>query len=74
MYVGFIPRIRYLQEMSEFEFRICLLIKIGIKVSDMARLTNHSNESVSSVRRRLYEKIHKRKGTPKELDNFIISL
>ena len=74
LYVGFIPRIRYLQEMSEFEFRICLLIKIGIKVSDMARLTNHSNESVSSVRRRLYEKIHKRKGTPKELDNFIISL
>lgn len=74
LYVGFIPKIRYLQEMSEFEFRICLLIKIGIKVSDMARLTNHSNESVSSVRRRLYEKVYKKKGTPGDFDDFILSL
>ena len=74
LYVGFIPRLRYLREMSDFEFRVCLLIKIEIKISDIARLTTHSIESISSVRRRLYEKIHKKKGTPKEWDDFILSL
>ena len=74
LYVGFIPRLRYLREMSDFEFRVCLLIKIEIKISDIARLTTHSIESISSVRRRLYEKIHKKKGTPKDWDDFILSL
>ena len=42
--------------------------------ADMARLTNHSRESISATRRRLYEKVFKRKGKPKLWDKFIMDL
>lgn len=74
IYKGFAERLFQIHRVSELELRICLLIKIGISPKDMARLTNHSRESITSVRRRLYEKFFGRKGTPQQWDEFIDSL
>lgn len=60
--------------LSLFEYRVCLLIKINIQPIDIGKLTEHSKESISSTRRRLYEKVFHIKGAPKDWDDFIYSL
>ena len=73
-YEGFSENLCKLHRFSEYEFQICLLIKIKIPPADMAKLTNHTKESISATRRRLYEKVFSEKGNPKLWDDFILSL
>lgn len=73
-YSGFSGNLRKLHRLSKHEFRVCLLIKINIFPADMAKLTNHTKESISATRRRLYEKVFLEKGNPKQWDDFILSL
>ena len=61
-------------EMSLIELRICYLIKISVKVTDMAKILGRSKPSVSSSRKRLYKKIKGEDGTPNELDELIADL
>lgn len=60
--------------MSLIELRICYLIKISVKVTDMAKILGRSKPSVSSSRKRLYKKIKGEDGTPNELDELIAGL
>lgn len=60
--------------MSLIELRICYLIKISVKVTDMAKILGRSKPSVSSSRKRLYKKIKGEDGTPNELDELITDL
>ena len=60
--------------MSLMELRICYLIKISIKVTDMAKILGRSKSSVSSSRTRLYKKMKGEEGTPNELDELIADL
>ena len=60
--------------MSLIELRICYLIKISVKVTDMAKILGRSKPSVSSSRKRLYKKIKGEDGTPNELDELIADL
>lgn len=73
-YRGFSENLRKLHEFSQYEFRVCLLIKINILPVDMAKFTHHTKEAISATRRRLYEKVFLEKGTPKQWDEFILSL
>lgn len=73
-YEGFSENLHKLHRFSKYEFHICLLIKINIPPADMAKLTNHTKESISATRRRLYEKVFSEKGSPKLWDDFILSL
>lgn len=73
-YKGFTSKLFQICKLSKHELHICLLIKIEVLPKDMARLTNHSRESITSVRRRLYEKFFGQKGTPQQWDEFIESL
>lgn len=59
---------------SDFERQISILIKLGMSPSDIAHLTCHSKEAISSVRRRLYKKVFNETGSPKQWDEFILSL
>lgn len=59
---------------SEFEYHLCLLIRLGIRPVDMAELTAHTKESMTSARRRMYEKVFRKKGTPKDWDEIVSSL
>ena len=50
------------------------LLSNNISPIDIAKLTMHSKEAITSNRRRLYEKVFGKKGTPKDWDSFILSL
>ena len=55
--------------------RLCMLIKLQFSPMDIVRLTGRKKETVSSARRRLFEKIFQRKCTSiAEFDEFIRSL
>ena len=56
-YNGFKENLYDIYNLSLFEYRVCLLIKINIQPIDIGKLTEHSKESISSTRRRLYEKV-----------------
>lgn len=73
-YEGFTGKLLQSCQISRHELYICLLIKIHVPPKDMAKLTSHSRESITSVRRRLYEKFFGQKGTPQLWDEFIDSL
>lgn len=57
--------------MSLMELRICYLIKISIKVTDMAKILYRSKSSVSSARTRLYKKLTGKDGNPNDLDKLV---
>ena len=59
---------------SEFEYHLCLLIRLGMRPVDMAELTAHTKESVTATRRRMYEKVFRKKGTPSDWDEIILPL
>ena len=63
-YNGFKENLYDIYNLSLFEYRVCLLIKINIQPIDIGKLTEHSKESISSTRRRLYEKVFHIKGAP----------
>lgn len=71
-YNNFTQRLRNLYPaISEQEMHLALLGKIGIAPSGMARITVRSKQAITSARKALYEKVHKKLGTPKEWDEFI---
>lgn len=73
-YKGFTENLRKLCELNDHEYHVCLLIKINKSPMDIAKLTAHSKEAITSTRRRLYEKVFCKKGSPKDWDDFIFSL
>ena len=74
IYKDFTENICKLCKLNEHEYHICLLIKINKSPIDIAKLTAHSKEAITSTRRRLYEKVFRKKGSPKDWDDFIHSL
>lgn len=73
-YPRFENTLRGAMGLSEHEYRITLLIKIGMQPIEIARFVNRSKEAVSSTRRRLYERLFGRKGTGKDWDKFVDTL
>lgn len=60
--------------LSETELRICMLIKMEVSPSNMAKLLALSNSSVTQIRLRLQHKVFNGQGTAKDWDNFVLSL
>lgn len=60
--------------LSQIEYRVCLLIKIRTSPSEIAAVLKREPSSISSMRGRLYHKIFNSKGGAKEWDEFIMSL
>ena len=58
-------------QLKKQELRVCLLLKAGFSPINIALLTAHSRQSISSTRRRLYERTFMEKGTPSQWDEFI---
>lgn len=75
IYIGFESKVHnFISGISRQEYRVCMLIKIGIRPTFIALLTNHSRAAINSTRSRLYEKAYKKKATPSEWDDVIRSL
>lgn len=60
--------------LKQNELRVCLLVKARVANSDIATLLCLGANSVSTIRTRLFEKIHNRKGRTKDFDDFILKL
>ena len=74
IYPNFREKLTSLTPMNNFEYQVCLLLKIGVKPSEIASLTAHSRESVTASRRRLYEKAMKKSGKPSDWDALVTIL
>ncbi len=66
--------LRELSPLSDIEWRVCQLLKLGFSPSQIAQLASRSPEAISSIRRRLYAKVFQKKGSPADWDTFIESL
>ena len=73
-YNGFLKRVEDLCPLNWQERNLCLLLKAGFSPSNIAILTAHSKQSISSTRSRLYERSFLEKGTPSQWDEFILSI
>jgi tetratricopeptide (TPR) repeat protein len=60
--------------LSRHEYRVCMLIRCGIKMSDMASLLSCTKSSISKSRTRLHEKVFGEGGNAKDFDEFVNSL
>jgi hypothetical protein len=60
--------------LSEFEYDVCLLIKIQISASSIAKLKNCTPALITQTRKNIYKKLFKNKGRADELDEYILSL
>ena len=74
VYPNFREKLTSLTPMNAHEYHVCLLLKIGIKPSAIAKLTAHSAEAISSSRRRLYERAMKKSGKPSDWDALVTIL
>ena len=61
-------------KLSSYEFRISILVKTKFTPTEIARLTNHSDASVSMTRARLHKKLTSNNGRASDWDKFIYSL
>ena len=73
IYPGFKQRL-LAKKLSEQEYHICLLTKIGAAPADIARLTCKDRAAISNARSRLYKKFFGQKGNGEAWDEFIRSL
>ena len=71
----FTNNLMLLHQFSDIELKVTLLVKCGFLPKDIAYITMRSKESVTSIRRRLTQKVLKTNPpTPKEWDDFVNSL
>ncbi len=61
-------------ELSESEYRVCMLIKMEVAPSTMAQLLAMGKSSISQMRLRMQRKANDGKGSGKDWDNFVQSL
>lgn len=59
---------------SEQEYRICVLIKMGVSPSMMSSLLATSKSNITQSRQRMQQKVFNGRGTAKDWDRFILSL
>lgn len=60
--------------LSENEYRICLLVKMEVTPSNMAKLLAMGNSSISQSRLRMQHKVFNGHGTARDWDAYVLSL
>lgn len=73
-YPKFKERILELCEISELEYHVCLLLKVGVSLKSISVLTSKTKSFVSAIRKRLYFRAFGKSETPEKWDEFIHSL
>lgn len=66
--------LRELYSLSDIEWHLCMLLKLGFTPSEMSELLNRSPATISLMRSRLYTKVFNKKGSPADWDSFIKKL
>lgn len=73
-YDNCIQNLQDLCKMSDRELQVSMLTKINFRPLDIATILNISQNSVASIRSRLYKKYFGEKGKAKDWDDFILNL
>lgn len=73
-YPTFFERLYSLLTPNENELHVCILLKLQFRPADIARLLQLKPESISSIQRRLYQKVTGSKGNPEMWNKIIYSL
>lgn len=73
-YPEFRKRLNSFVRFSDFEFKVCLMIKIGISPISIGAFTSHTKEGINSVRGRLFKKAFNKPASAPKWDEFIKSL
>ena len=68
---NFIPRLEYVRPLNVTEKRVCMLLKIEMRPSDIAKLLCKETNTISSVRTRLCKKFCLDRVTSSNWDTFI---
>ena len=63
-----------LYSLSDTEYHICMLIKLEVSPSNMAKLMATATSTISQSRLRMQQKVFGRQGTAKDWDKYILSL
>lgn len=74
IYKGFKEKLEMTCRISNHEYHICLLLKLGIQPTDIAMLVCKSKSAVTASRKRLAERAFGPSSSSKDLDKFILSL
>ena len=69
-----IASLRLISSVTEMEYCVSALIKIGMKLHDIMLLLGKDNSYLTTLRRRLYEKISNQDGGAKDCDRYIQQL
>jgi len=73
-YHGFHEKLFGCYNMNKTEYRICLLLKIKLRLKDIAKIMNMALSSLSSARSRMFFRSYGKKGSAGDWDNVIDSL
>lgn len=73
-YPDFRKRLSSFVEFNDFEFKVCLMIKVGISPSTIGNFTKHSKEGINSTRGRLFKKAFNQPASAPKWDEFIRSI
>jgi tetratricopeptide (TPR) repeat protein len=71
---SFKERLYALYPLSDTEYRICMLIKLEVSPTNIAKLMAIGNSAVSQNRLRMQQKVFDGEGTAKDWDKFVLSL
>jgi hypothetical protein len=59
---------------TDFEYDVCMLIKIQIPASDIAKLKQCAPSYITQMRKNIFQNLFSKKGRADELDEYIMSL
>ena len=68
----FIPMLK--NRVSDRDYRICLLIRLGFSISLMAILLNLSYATISKSRKTMLKKLCGKIGKPKDFDEYVLHI
>lgn len=71
VYPNFRDKVYSCGAISEYDFHICLLVKIGVMTSKIAVLLNRAPSTISTAKQRLYKKLTREKGNAEQFDKLI---
>jgi hypothetical protein len=61
-------------DLNDFEYDVCMLIRIQISPTNIAKLKKCSPSNITLIRKGIYEKIFKKEGRADDLDEYVMSL
>lgn len=71
---SFVEKLRAQFKLSEHEIHICMLVKMGMTVTESGILIGRTTGAVSLAKKRMYKKMFNKEGNGKELEEYINSL